>query len=82
MTSSNGEAELHYLNWTGVKIGAVGLPMEVTLTNRDTMLPRMSLEREAISNDMIANQNKTSPRNKLSFNLYDILKQTARFAEL
>ena len=76
MTSSNGEAELHYLNWTSVKIGAVGLPMEVTLTNRDTMPRRMLLEREAISNDMIANQNKTFPQNKLSFTFYDQLKKS------
>ena len=75
VTSSNGEAELHYLNWTSVKIGAVGLPMEVTLTNRDTMPRRMLLEREAISNDMIANQNKTFPQNKLSFTFYDKLKK-------
>ena len=41
------------------------------------MLPRMSLEREAISNDMIANQNN-SPRSKLSFNFYDMHRPFCR----
>ncbi len=76
VTSSNGEAELRYVIRTSVKIGSVEWPIEVTLTNRDTMQRRMLLGRQAISKDMIVDPNRTFLQNELSYNLYDNLKKS------
>lgn len=76
VTSSNGEKELRYVLMTPVKIGDVEWPIEVTLTNRDTMQNRMLLGRQAITEDMIVDPNRKFLQPELSFDLYASLKKT------
>src|SRR5690349_6557247 len=48
VASSNGERESRYVIQTPIRIGTREWPIEITLTNRDSMSYRMLLGRQAI----------------------------------
>lgn len=74
--SSNGEKELRYIISTPVRIGDMEWPIELTLTNRDTMQNRMLLGRQAIAETMIVDPNNRFLQPRLSYDLYTDLKKT------
>jgi ribosomal protein S6--L-glutamate ligase len=76
VTSSNGDSELRYVIRTPIRIGRTEWPIEITLTNRDTMARRMLLGRQAITENMIVDPNRTFLQPVLSYTLYNSLKKT------
>lgn len=70
VTSSNGERELRYVIQTRVAIGDREWPIEVTLTNRETMSYRMLLGRQAIQEDMYVDPASSFRQPKLSGKAY------------
>lgn len=70
VTSSNNETELRYVIATDVQIGSKTWPIEISLTNRENMAHRMLLGREAISDEMIVDPNRSCIQSPLSFDLY------------
>jgi ribosomal protein S6--L-glutamate ligase len=67
VTSSNGEKELRYVIETPVRIGELEWPIEVSLTNRESMQYRMLLGRKAIDEQMIVDPNSSFLQEELSF---------------
>ncbi len=76
VTSSNGETELRYIIRTPIEIAGRSWPVEVTLTNRETMAYRMLLGRSAIVETMIVDPNRSFVQPKLSFGLYAKVRRT------
>ncbi|NQV56552.1 MAG: 30S ribosomal protein S6--L-glutamate ligase [Rhodospirillales bacterium] len=74
--SSNGEKELRYIIEAPVRIGDREWPIEITLTNRDTMQNRMLLGRQAIGENMIVDPNHKYLQPVLSYDLYANLKKS------
>lgn len=70
VTSSNGERETRYVIITHVRMGQRTWPIEVTLTNRETMAYRMLLGRQAIQDDMFVDPASSFRQPKLSYKLY------------
>lgn len=70
VTSSNGEMELRYVIETPVTIGGRRWPIQITLTNRETMAYRMLLGRAAIQDDMLVDPNISCAQPTLDFALY------------
>ena len=70
VTSSNGERENRYVIATTVVIGGREWPIEVTLTNRETMSYRMLLGRQAIREDMIVEPASSFRQPRLSYRPY------------
>lgn len=70
VTSSNGDTESRYVIATTIRIGGHGWPIEVTLTNRETMSYRMLLGRQAIRPDMIVEPGTSFRQPKLSYRTY------------
>ena len=70
VTSSNGETELRYVIQTDVEIGGRRWPIQLTLTNRESMTYRMLFGRGAIQPDMIVNANASFLQPKLDFAAY------------
>ncbi|MEO1475489.1 MAG: 30S ribosomal protein S6--L-glutamate ligase [Pseudomonadota bacterium] len=70
VTSSNGETELRYVIETPVEMGGRMWPIEITLTNRDTMAYRMLFGRAAILDDMVVDPNRSCVQPELSFRVY------------
>ncbi|PWE17736.1 30S ribosomal protein S6--L-glutamate ligase [Marinicauda salina] len=70
VTSSNGETELRWVIEARVKIGEREWPIEVTLTNRETMQYRMLLGRTAILDDMVVSPTTSCAQGELSWDLY------------
>lgn len=70
VTSSNGETEWRWVIRTPVKIGDREWPIEVTLTNRETMAYRMLLGRSAIQDDMVVSPTESCAQGELSYDLY------------
>ena len=70
VTSSNGEVELRYVIETPVRFGDRVWPIQMTLTNRETMAYRMLFGRTAIPDDMIVDPNASFAQPELSFDLY------------
>lgn len=55
VTSSNGETELRFVIETPIRIGGREWPIEVTLSNRETMQYRMLIGRQAIGPELVVN---------------------------
>lgn len=70
VTSSNGESELRYVIRTTAQMGPRIWPIEVTLTNRETMAYRMLLGRGAITEDMVVDPNRACVQPALSSRAY------------
>jgi ribosomal protein S6--L-glutamate ligase len=68
--SSNGDSELRWVIRVDVRIGDRTWPIEVTLTNRETMQYRMLLGRSAIADDMVVNPGQSCVQGQLSYGLY------------
>ena len=73
VTSSNGETELRYVVETMAEIGDKRWPIQVSLTNRETMNYRMLLGRRAIGDDMIVDPNVSFAQAELSYLAYKSL---------
>ncbi len=70
VTSSNGERETRYVIASRVSIGARDWPIELTLTNRESMSYRMLLGRQAIREDMFVDPAASFRQPRLSYKLY------------
>ena len=70
VTSSNGDRESRFVILTGVRIGTRSWPVEITLTNRETMSYRMLLGRQAIKEDMFVDPAASFRQPKLSYKPY------------
>lgn len=68
--SSNGEREQRYVIETPIRIGRFEWPVEVTLTNRDTMLYRMLLGRQAIGAGVLVDPSSSFLQPKLGYKVY------------
>lgn len=77
VTSSNGERETRYVIRTNVRMGPRTWPIEVTLTNRETMAYRMLLGRQAIQDDMFVDPASSFRQPKLSHKLYKLMPRRA-----
>ena len=69
--SSNGERERRYVIETPVRVGAWEWPIEITLTNRDTMSYRMLLGRQAIGEGVLVDPGTSFRQRRLRYKLYD-----------
>lgn len=70
VTSSNGDVELRYVIETPLQIGDRIWPVQITLTNRESMAYRMLLGRTAIQDDMVVDPNTSCAQPVLSFAAY------------
>lgn len=70
ITSSNGESEMRWVIETPVQVGEKTWPIELTLTNRESMAYRMLLGRQAILADMVVNPTQSCAQGELSYELY------------
>ena len=70
VTSSNGERELRWVIETPMKIGDRTWPVELTLTNRESMTYRMLLGRQAIGEDMTVSPGQSCAQGVLDYELY------------
>jgi ribosomal protein S6--L-glutamate ligase len=77
VTSSNGERENRYVISTRVRMGDREWPIEVTLTNRETMAYRMLLGRQAIRDDMYVDPTSSFRQPRLSYKVYGTPARTA-----
>ena len=68
--SSNGAPELRYVISTRVRFGDREWPIEVTLTNRESMTYRMLFGRTAITEDMIVSPSESFVQPTLGYSLY------------
>lgn len=59
VTDSGGHREKRFVIVTDVRIGTRNLPVELTLTNRDTMLFRMLLGRTTLINNFIVDPSRS-----------------------
>jgi ribosomal protein S6--L-glutamate ligase len=71
VTSSNGEREERYVIETPLRIGERQWPIEVTLTNRDTMSYRMLLGRQAIAEGVLVDPGASFRQPRLRYKAYD-----------
>ncbi|HAE26169.1 MULTISPECIES: 30S ribosomal protein S6--L-glutamate ligase [Hyphomonas] len=70
VTSSNGETELRYVIETDVEMGGRRWPIQLTLTNRESMTYRMLFGRGAMQPDMVVDPNESFHMPELSYKLY------------
>ena len=70
VTSSNGERETRFVIASHVRIGERDWPIELTLTNRESMSYRMLLGRQAIREDMFVDPAASFRQPRLSYKLY------------
>lgn len=88
VTSSNGEKETRLVISTRIAMGARTWPIEMTLTNRESMAYRMLLGRQAIREDMFVDAAASFRQPKLSYRLYrhiprhDLVRRALRIAVL
>jgi ribosomal protein S6--L-glutamate ligase len=68
--SSNGEIEQRYVIETPIRIGERQWRIEVTLANRDMMIYRMLLGRQAIPRDGLVNPSASFLQPKLHYKVY------------
>ena len=69
--SSNGEIEERYVIETPIRIGDRQWRIEVTLANRDMMIYRMLLGRQAIPRDGLVRPSASFLQPKLNYKVYD-----------
>jgi ribosomal protein S6--L-glutamate ligase len=77
VTSSNGHQELRYVIESMAKIGDKVMPIEISLTNRETMGYRMLLGRSAIADDMSVRPTESFLQTKLSYSVYKKRRKSA-----
>ena len=77
VTSSNGQQELRYIIRTPVTLGPKTWPVEVSLTNRETMGYRMLLGRSAIQDDMSVRPTESFLQPKLDYTAYKRRRKSA-----
>ncbi|MFN7055344.1 30S ribosomal protein S6--L-glutamate ligase [Hyphomonas sp.] len=70
VTSSNGERELRYVIETRAEIGGVEWPIQLTLSNRETMAYRMLLGRTAIQPSWVIDPNASFLQPQLGYQAY------------
>ena len=70
VTSSNGERERRYVIETPIRIGDREWPIEVTLTNRESMSYRMLLGRQAIAGGILVDPATSFRQPRLRYKLY------------
>jgi len=70
VTSSNGSTELRYIIAANIKVGKKSWPIELSLTNRETMGYRMLLGRSAIQDDMSVVPTLSFQQPVLSYDVY------------
>jgi ribosomal protein S6--L-glutamate ligase len=70
VASSNGEREHRYVIATPIRIGDSEWPIEVTLTNRETMSYRMLLGRQAIAGTVLVDPAASFRQPRLRYKLY------------
>lgn len=70
VTSSNGTSELRYVIIAQIHIGGKDWPIELSLTNRETMGYRMLLGRSALRDDIQVIPSSSFVQPKLSFDVY------------
>lgn len=70
VTSSNGEKERRYVIETRIRVGEREWPIEVGLTNRESMSQRMLLGRQAIPPDVMVDASGTYHQPKLGTRSY------------
>ncbi|MEG3617115.1 30S ribosomal protein S6--L-glutamate ligase [Magnetovibrio sp. PR-2] len=70
VTSSNGETELRYVIRTPVSIGGQTWPIDISLTNRETMQYRMLFGRSALTDDMIVDPNASFVQGEMEEGVY------------
>jgi len=76
ITSSNGETELRYIVRTPLCIGGQEWPIEISLTNRESMQYRMLVGRTALRDNIIVDPNLSCAQGELSPDLYNKLPKT------
>jgi ribosomal protein S6--L-glutamate ligase len=76
ITSSNGETELRYIVQTPLRIGGQEWPIEISLTNRESMQYRMLVGRTALRDNIIVDPNLSCAQGELSPDLYNKLPKT------
>ena len=69
--SSNGEREQRYVIETPIRIGEREWLIEVTLANRDMMVYRMLLGRQALPRDVLVNPSSSFLQPQLGYKLYE-----------
>ncbi len=70
VTSSNGEKETRYFIRTPVALGNFTWPIEIGLTNRESMTYRMLLGRQGLRDDMMVDAQSSFRQPKLSYKAY------------
>ncbi len=73
VTSSNGETELRYVIETMAHMGGRTWPIQLTLSNRETMTYRMLFGRAAVQPNMIVDPNASFKQPVLDYSLYQNL---------
>jgi ribosomal protein S6--L-glutamate ligase len=70
VTSSNGDQEVRPVIATRIEVAGCSWPIEITLTNRDTMRSRMLLGRQALQHGVLIDPAHRYRQPRLSFRLY------------
>jgi ribosomal protein S6--L-glutamate ligase len=70
ITSSNGEAEMRYIIETPVNIGGREWPIEISLTNRESMQYRMLIGRHALMKEDAVEPRRSFIQGELSYDVY------------
>jgi ribosomal protein S6--L-glutamate ligase len=71
VTSSNGTRERRYVISTPLRIADREWPIEITLTNRDTMVYRMLLGRQAIIEGVLVDPSASFRQPRLRYKIYE-----------
>lgn len=71
ITSSNGETELRYVIRTPIRVGGQEWPIEISLTNRESMQYRMLVGRTALHENIIVDPSASCIQGPLAPSLYD-----------
>lgn len=73
--SSNGLAELRYIIATEIEIGGARWPIEISLTNRETMAYRMLLGRRTLESGVIVDVTRACVNGAPDLSVYDGLRK-------